>query len=47
VVLKIMRQGGHLLLQENQEAPGELFPEAELRFFSKTSVNMERPVADS
>ena len=37
VVLKITRQDGHLLLQENQEAPSQLFPEAELRFFSKTS----------
>ncbi len=36
-VLKITRQDGHLALQENDEAPGELFPEAELRFFSKTS----------
>jgi CubicO group peptidase (beta-lactamase class C family) len=37
VVLSITRQGGHLLLQENGEALGQLFPEAELRFFSKTS----------
>jgi CubicO group peptidase (beta-lactamase class C family) len=37
VVLKITRQDGHLLLQENEEAPGQLFPEAELHFFSKTS----------
>jgi len=37
VVLKVTRQGGHLLLQENEEAPGQLFAEAELRFFSKTS----------
>lgn len=37
VVLKITRQDGHLLLQENEEVPGQLFPEAELRFFSKTS----------
>ena len=37
MVLKIMRQDGHLLLQEDQEAPGQLFPEGELRFFSKTS----------
>ncbi len=35
--LKVSRQGGHLLLQENQEKPGEIFPEAELRFFSKSS----------
>ncbi len=37
VVLKVTRQDRHLLLQENDEAPGALFPEAELRFFSKTS----------
>ncbi|MBI1898197.1 MAG: hypothetical protein HYS04_16940 [Acidobacteria bacterium] len=37
VVLKVTRQNGHLFLQENEEAPGQLFPEAELRFFSKTS----------
>ena len=37
VVLKITRQDGYLLLQENQEPPGQLFPETELRFFSKTS----------
>src|SRR5262245_55756770 len=36
-VLKVSRQGGHLLLQENEEKPGELFPEGELRFFSKSS----------
>jgi len=37
VVLKVTRQDRHLLLQENEEAPGRLFPEAELRFFSKTA----------
>ncbi len=37
VVMRVTRQGGHLLLQENDEAPGQLFAEAELRFFSKTS----------
>ena len=37
LVIKVTRKGGHLLLQENEEAPDELFPEAELRFFSKTS----------
>ncbi len=37
VVLQITRQDGHLVLQENEEAPGLMFPEAELRFFSKTS----------
>ncbi len=36
-VLTVTRENSHLLLQENQEAPGRLFPEAELRFFSKTS----------
>jgi len=36
-VLKVSRQGGHLLLQENEEKPGELFPEGGLRFFSKSS----------
>jgi CubicO group peptidase (beta-lactamase class C family) len=37
LILTVTRTGNHLLLQENNEAPGELFPEAELRFFSKTS----------
>jgi CubicO group peptidase (beta-lactamase class C family) len=37
LVLTVTRRGDHLALQENDEAPGELFPEAELRFFSKTS----------
>lgn len=37
VVLRVTRQGGHLLLQENGEVPELLFPEEELRFFSKTS----------
>lgn len=37
LVLTVTRKEGHLLLQENNEAPGEAFPEAELRFFSKTS----------
>jgi CubicO group peptidase (beta-lactamase class C family) len=36
-VLKITREGSHLLLQENDEPPGQLFPESELRFFSKTA----------
>ena len=36
-VLTITRQGGHLALRENEEPPGELFPESELSFFSKTS----------
>lgn len=35
--LSVTRQGGHLLLQENAEAPEPLFPEADLRFFSKAS----------
>jgi CubicO group peptidase (beta-lactamase class C family) len=37
VVLKVTRKDGHLQMQENEEAPGELFPEAELRFFTKKS----------
>jgi len=37
LVLTVTRKGGRLVMQENQEAPGELFPEAELRFFSRTS----------
>jgi len=37
LVLKVTRSGGHLLLQENNEAPGELWPEGDLRFFSKTA----------
>ncbi len=37
VVLTVARQGGRLVMRENQETAGELFPEAELRFFSKTS----------
>jgi CubicO group peptidase (beta-lactamase class C family) len=37
LIITVTRKGSHLLLQENNEAPGELFPEAELRFFSKTS----------
>jgi hypothetical protein len=37
VVLKVTRQGDHLLMQENDSAPGELYPQAELSFFSKTS----------
>jgi hypothetical protein len=36
-VLKVSREGGHLLLQENEEKPGELFPETDLGFFSKSS----------
>jgi CubicO group peptidase (beta-lactamase class C family) len=35
--LTVARQGDHLTLRENDGAPGELFPEAELRFFAKTS----------
>lgn len=37
LVLTVTRRGGHLAMQENDEAPGELFPETELRFFSKTA----------
>src|SRR5688572_30468575 len=31
IVLKVTRKDRHLLMQENEEAPGELFAEAELR----------------
>jgi CubicO group peptidase (beta-lactamase class C family) len=37
LVITLARKSGHLTLQENQEAPGELFPEGELQFFSKTA----------
>jgi hypothetical protein len=37
LILTVTRHGGHLAMQENQEAPEELFPESELQFFSKTS----------
>jgi len=37
LVLVVTRRDGHLGLRENDEPPGELFPEAELRFFSKTA----------
>jgi CubicO group peptidase (beta-lactamase class C family) len=37
LLLVVRRKGGHLEMQENQEAPGELFPESPLRFFSKTA----------
>ena len=37
LVLTVTRRAGHLAMQENDEAPGELFPETELRFFSKTA----------
>lgn len=37
LVLTVARKDSRLVMQENQEAAGELFPEAELRFFSKTS----------
>src|ERR1700745_3499442 len=37
VVLTVSRKGDHLQLAENQDAPGELFAEAEFKFFSKTS----------
>jgi hypothetical protein len=36
-VLKVTSEGGHLTMQANDEPPGALFPEEELRFFSKTS----------
>jgi hypothetical protein len=37
LVLMVARKGNHLSLQENDEPPQELFPEGEVRFFSKTS----------
>ncbi len=37
LVLIVTREGGHLTMQENNEVPGELFPEAELQFFSKSA----------
>jgi CubicO group peptidase (beta-lactamase class C family) len=37
LILTVTRLDGHLVLQENNEAPEELFPETELRFFSKTA----------
>ncbi len=37
LVLTVTRRDGHLAMQENDEAPGEMFPETELRFFSKTA----------
>jgi hypothetical protein len=37
LVLTVARKEGHLLLQENQESPEEIFPEGELQFFSKSS----------
>ncbi|MCU1260205.1 MAG: beta-lactamase, partial [Bryobacterales bacterium] len=37
LALIVTRKGDHLTMQENAESPGELFPEAELRFFSKTA----------
>jgi broad specificity phosphatase PhoE len=33
--LVLLRVGGHLTMRENDEAPGELFPEGELRFFQQ------------
>jgi hypothetical protein len=37
LVITITRTGAHLVLQENDEAPGELFPESEAGFFTRTS----------
>ena len=37
LLLSVTRKEGHLLLQENQEPPEEIFPEGELQFFSKSS----------
>jgi CubicO group peptidase (beta-lactamase class C family) len=37
LTLTVTRNDGRLVMQENQGPPEDLFPEAELRFFSKTS----------
>jgi CubicO group peptidase (beta-lactamase class C family) len=37
LVLTVKRKGDYLSMQENDEAPADLFPEGELRFFSKSS----------
>jgi CubicO group peptidase (beta-lactamase class C family) len=37
LILSVTRSGGHLSMQENDEPPMEIFPEGELRFFSKSS----------
>jgi len=37
LILTVTRVGSHLVLRENQEEPGDLFPESELGFF--TNVN--------
>lgn len=37
VMLTVERKDGHLTLRENEEAPEDLFPEAELRFFRKNA----------
>ncbi len=45
LVLTVAVVNGHLTLRENEEEPGELWPEAPFRFFSKTSddvVTFER-----
>lgn len=47
LILTVAREGGHLSLRENDEAPGELFPEAEFRFFSKTSDDVVAFESDS
>lgn len=37
LALVVTRKGDHLAVQENDESPMEVFPEGELRFFSKNS----------
>jgi CubicO group peptidase (beta-lactamase class C family) len=37
LVLVVSRRDGHLAMQENDESPMEMFPEAELKFFSKAT----------
>jgi len=37
LILTVTRDGGHLTMRENEEAPDALYPESELKFFSKAS----------
>jgi serine-type D-Ala-D-Ala carboxypeptidase/endopeptidase len=40
LVLVVSRRDGHLAMQENDEPPMEMFPEAELKFFSKAADDL-------
>jgi hypothetical protein len=40
LVLVVSRRDGHLAMQENDEPPMEMFPEAELEFFSKAADDL-------